>query len=108
MKDVLTVTAGAVEGFGTVYTGLEQSAAVLGRSISDNSVKIIQHKYGDSAGTAAAGTFDTVGNMINFSKNVSYMTPTGLVKKSAKNTGVALIDGYRPTPSGKNLFVYSI
>lgn len=40
MSGVLTVAAGAVEGFGTVYNGLEKSAAVLG-----NSILVISHFY---------------------------------------------------------------
>lgn len=42
---VLTVTAGAVEGFSTIYRGLESSASILGKNIKDNSVKIIEHKW---------------------------------------------------------------
>lgn len=100
MSGVLTVAAGAVEGFGTVYTGLETSAGLLGRSLSDNSVKIIKHKYGTSAGTVAAGTFDTVGNVINLSQSVGFMTPHGLAKRTAKNAGKAIVEGYRPRRIG--------
>lgn len=96
MTGVLTVAAGAVEGFGTVYTGLEESAAVLGTSLSDNSVKVIKHKYGPSAGAVAAGTFDTVGNMINISHNVRTLNPRVL----AKRTGKALIQDIRPKNKG--------
>lgn len=59
MGGVLVVAAGAVEGFGTVYTGLEKSAGILGKNLSENSVKIIEHKYGPSAGVLAGDTFDT-------------------------------------------------
>lgn len=45
MSGILTVAAGAVEGFATVYDGLEQSASILGQSLSDNTVKVVQHKY---------------------------------------------------------------
>lgn len=106
MSDALTIAAGAVEGFGTVYTGLEQSAGLLGRSLSDNSVKIIEHKYGTSAGTLAAGTFDTVGNMINLSQNVNFMTPRGLVKRTAKNAGKAIVEGFRPRIGGGKLVFF--
>lgn len=44
MDSVLTVGAGAVEGIGAVYTGLEVAGAVLGRSLSDSTVKIVRHK----------------------------------------------------------------
>lgn len=41
---VLTVAAGAVEGFGTVYMGLEQAATILGTSLTNNTVEIVRHK----------------------------------------------------------------
>lgn len=44
MAGVLTVAAGAVEGFSAVYDGLEQSASILGHSLSNNTVKVVQHK----------------------------------------------------------------
>lgn len=96
MAGVLTIAAGAVEGFSTVYAGLEDSANILGQNISHNSVKIIQHKYGKSAGSVAHETFDTVGNVINVSRNVNYITPKGIVKRTAKNAGKAVVEDYRP------------
>lgn len=44
MTGILTVAAGAVEGFSTVYSGLETSASILGQSLSNNTVNIVQHK----------------------------------------------------------------
>lgn len=96
MTGVLTVAAGAVEGFGTVYNGLEQSAGILGNNLSENSVKIIEHKYGTHAGLLANDTFDTVGNMINLSKNMSIITPKGLAKRTVKGTGKALFADFKP------------
>lgn len=44
MEGALTIAAGAVEGFTTVFDGLETSAKILGTHLSQNSVKIIEHK----------------------------------------------------------------
>lgn len=44
MDGVLEVAAGAVEGFGTVYDGLEKSAGLLASSLANNTVKIVEHK----------------------------------------------------------------
>lgn len=108
MNGVLNLTAGAVEGFGTVYSGLEKSAAILGNNLSNNSVKIIQHKYGSSAGNVAAGAFDTVGNLINVGQNVNYMTPKGLAKRAAKNTGKAIVSEFRPQLLGWLIILVSM
>lgn len=101
MGGVLTVAAGAVEGFGTIYNGLEEAAGVLGSNLSNNSVKIIEHKYGPSAGCVASDTFDTVGNMINLSKNINLITPKGLARKTMKGTGKAIFADFRPRNNSK-------
>lgn len=97
MNGALTVAAGAVEGFGTVYAGLEQSAGILGKSLSDNSVNIIEHRYGPSAGNVAAETFDTVGNIISVNRNMKLLTPKGFATRSVKNAGKAMVSDFRPT-----------
>ncbi|XP_059620661.1 protein spartin [Phlebotomus argentipes] len=96
VSDALTVAAGAVEAFSTVYLGLEESASILGRSLSSNSVKVIEHKYGPSAANLASSTFETAGNMFALSQNVKLMTPKGLAKKTAKSAGKALVEDFQP------------
>lgn len=44
MKGILTVTAGAVEGFSTVYRGLHTSAGILASNLKNNTVKIVEHR----------------------------------------------------------------
>ncbi|XP_068156151.1 protein spartin isoform X2 [Drosophila tropicalis] len=95
MEGAMTIAAGAVEGFTTVFDGLETSAKILGNSLSENSVKIIEHKYGSPAGNLACGTFDTVGNAFIISQNVNYITPKGIAKKLVKKTGEAVVDDYK-------------
>ncbi|KAG8267189.1 Spartin [Homalodisca vitripennis] len=93
---VLTVAAGAVEGFGTIYTGLEQSAGILGTSLTNNTVQIVQHKYGEPMAEVTGDTLYTVGNVINTSNNIHNLTPKGLAKRAAKNTGKAIVEPHLP------------
>nr|XP_017010024.2 protein spartin [Drosophila takahashii] len=95
MEGAMTIAAGAVEGVSTVFDGLETSAKILGCSLSQNSVKIIEHKYGQPAGNLASGTFDTVGNVFVVSQNVNYITPKGIAKKMVKRTGEAVVSDYK-------------
>lgn len=44
MTNVLDLAAGAIEGFGIIYDGLEKSGIMLGTSISNNTVHIVRHK----------------------------------------------------------------
>lgn len=52
-------------------------------------------RYGPSAANVAAGTFDTIGNTFIVSQNVNYITPKGIAKKMAKNTGKAVVQDYK-------------
>ncbi|KAJ8952900.1 hypothetical protein NQ318_006517 [Aromia moschata] len=94
MKGILTVAAGAVEGFSTVYHGLRTSSSILATSLRDNTVKIVEHKYGQPASTLTGHTLSTVGNVYTISSNVKVITPKGLVKTTVKNTGKTVVYDY--------------
>ncbi|XP_069696367.1 protein spartin [Periplaneta americana] len=95
MDGVLTVTAGAFEGFSTVYDGLERSAGILATSLANNTVKIVKHKYGHPVGEATSDTLYTVGNVLVAGHNVKCLTPKGIAKVTAKSTGKAVVEDYR-------------
>ncbi|XP_060526776.1 protein spartin [Cylas formicarius] len=90
VRGVLTVAAGAVEGFSTIYRGLETSAAVLGRSLKDNTVKVVEHKYGTQAAGATESGLNAMGNTYCTYRNAKFITP----KSMAKTTGAAMVHGY--------------
>lgn len=92
---VLTIAAGAVEGFGTVYTGLEQSAKILGTSLADNTVQVVQYKYGEPMGEVTEHSLYTVGNVVLATNNVKNLTPKGIAKKTAKDAGKAVVESHR-------------
>merc|ERR1712190_481164 len=74
-------------GYGTVYNGRENSAKVLGNNVKDNSVKIVNHKYGGEAGQVFGEACTAAGNAAMTYMNVQSLGVKGLVKKTAKNTG---------------------
>lgn len=84
MNGVLTVASGAVEAFSTIYGGLETSACILGSNLKNNSVKLVQHKYGGTAGTATSNTLNTFGNMYNIQRNTKFLSTKGFVKSTGK------------------------
>ena len=45
MEQIIEVTGGAVVGFGTVFMGLEHAATVLAKSLRNNTVIVVQHRY---------------------------------------------------------------
>ncbi|KAJ8981557.1 hypothetical protein NQ317_009817 [Molorchus minor] len=91
IKSIFTVTAGAVEGFSTVYNGLGTSASILANSLKQNTVKIVDHKYGQPASTFTGDTLTTVGNVYSISENTKFMTPMGLAKCAVRDKGKAMV-----------------
>lgn len=99
MKSILTVAAGAVEGFTTVYRGLETSAGILGRSLKDNTVKVVEHKYGPSAAQTTEDSLNTMGNAYATYQNTRIFKPSRLVKNTAKEAGRGMVQSYSTTHS---------
>ncbi len=81
---------GGLLAFGTVYSGLEEQAKVLGGCLKDNSVRVVQHRYGEAAGGVYGDAVTAAGNAALTYMNVSSLGVKGLVKRTAKDTGKAL------------------
>jgi len=87
MAYLIDAARGGLIAYGTVYTGLESSAKVLGKNIKDNSVKVVSHKYGGDAGHAFGDACTAAGNAAMTYMNLQSLGVKGLVKKTAKETG---------------------
>lgn len=95
MDNILEVTAGAVEAFGTVYGALDQSAHILAGSLATNTVSLVKHKYGSQAGQVAGNTFDTVGNVFVAGHAMKRLNPKYFAKSAVKAAGKAVIEDQR-------------
>jgi len=87
MAYLVDAARGGLIGYGTVYNGLETSAKVLGNNVKENSVKIVNHKYGGEAGVVFGDACTAAGNAAMTYLNVQSLGVKGLVKKTAKETG---------------------
>merc|ERR1712029_77180 len=87
MAYLIDAARGGLIAYGTVYTGLESSAKVLGKNIKENSVKVVSHKYGGDAGHVFGDACTAAGNAAMTYMNVQSLGVKGLVKKTAKETG---------------------
>lgn len=98
MTETLKIASGTADAISTIYSGLESSAGILGKNLAENTVKIVEHKYGEKYGAVTLNTFDTVGNLYNVNRNFNIMTPKGLVKSTAKNAGKGILqsDEFKP------------
>jgi len=87
MAYLIDAARGGLIAYGTVYTGLETSAKVLGKNMKENSVKVVSHKYGGEAGHVFGDACTAAGNAAMTYMNIQSLGVKGLVKKTAKETG---------------------
>merc|ERR1712024_72301 len=92
---------GGLIGYGTVYNGLETSAKVLGNNVKQNSGKVVSHKYGGEAGSVFGEACAAAGNAAMTYMNVQSLGVKGLVKKTAKQTGMNVVKNVLTDNSGK-------
>ncbi|XP_001944400.1 protein spartin [Acyrthosiphon pisum] len=91
MTNVFDIAAGAIEGFSIVYDGLEKSGIMLGNSISNNTVLIVHHRFGNNVSEVTQDTFDTVGHGLRFTRSIKELGPKNIVKSTVKETGRAMM-----------------
>ena len=111
MSETLKIASGTASAISTIYGGLETSASILGKNLAENTVKVVQHKYGEPMGEVTSNTFDTVGNLYNVNRNFNIMTPKGLVKSTAKSAGKGILNMEELQPRvylNKNYFTGSV
>merc|ERR1712121_447755 len=87
MAYLIDAARGGLIAYGTVYSGLESSAKVLGKNIKANSVKVVCYKYVGDAGHVFGDACTAAGNAAMTYMNLQSLGVKGLVKKTAKETG---------------------
>ncbi|XP_053163871.1 spartin isoform X2 [Hemicordylus capensis] len=98
----MVVAASGVQGFSTIWQGLESAAKCIAKNVSKETVQTVRHKYGDDAGHA---TDDAVNSAINVGVtafNIDHIGIKAVVKKTAKETGHAVLDEYKITEKKKD------
>ncbi|XP_047487990.1 spartin-like [Penaeus chinensis] len=101
VEGVLEVAAGAVKGASTVYMSLENAAATLATSITQNTVKVVTHKYGEEAGDLTGNTLYAVGQTALVGHNIASLGVKGIAKRTAKDTGKALVHQHEEKKQSK-------
>ncbi|XP_072040462.1 spartin-like isoform X2 [Amphiura filiformis] len=92
------VAASSLQGFGTVYLSLESAAKLLAKSISNATVEVVQHKYGTDAGRLADNSLNTATNIGFTAYNMKHLGIKAIAKRTAKDTGKALVKDYETKP----------
>ncbi|XP_009952260.1 PREDICTED: spartin-like, partial [Leptosomus discolor] len=91
----LVVAASGVQGFSTVWQGLESAAKCIAKSVSTETVKTVKYKYGDAAGHATDNAMNSAINVGVTAFNIDNIGIKAVVKRTAKETGHAVLDEYK-------------
>ncbi|XP_023774217.1 spartin [Cyanistes caeruleus] len=91
----LVVAASGVQGFSTVWQGLESAAKCIAKSVSTETVKTVKYKYGEDAGHATDNAMNSAINVGVTAFNIENIGIKSVVKRTAKETGHAVLDEYK-------------
>ncbi|XP_075598094.1 spartin isoform X1 [Balearica regulorum gibbericeps] len=91
----LVVAASGIQGFSTVWQGLESAAKCIAKSVSTETVKTVKYKYGDDAGHATDNAMNSAINVGVTAFNIDNIGLKAVVKRTAKETGHAVLDEYK-------------
>jgi spartin len=90
--NIFTVASGGLQGFATLYNGVTENAISLAKTISNETVDIVNKKYGNDAGMATEEALYTAGNAAMTVHNVQQLGPKAIAKKTAFETGKTVIN----------------
>ncbi|XP_077197984.1 spartin isoform X2 [Paroedura picta] len=91
----LVVAASGVQGFSTIWLGLEGAAKCIAKSVSQETVQTVKHKYGEDAGRATDNAVNSAINVGVTAFNIDNIGIKAIVKKTAKEAGHAVLDEYK-------------
>ena len=83
LENVCTVASSSVLGFSIVYESLENAAKALAKTLAENSVEVVKHKYGDEMGKVTENTLYSAGNIAVATNNVRNLKITKTIAKAA-------------------------
>uniref|UniRef100_K9IM58 Spartin n=1 Tax=Desmodus rotundus TaxID=9430 RepID=K9IM58_DESRO len=101
LDGAMVVAASSVQGFSTVWQGLECAAKCIVNNVSAETVQTVRHKYGHTAGEATHDAVDSAINVGMTAYNLDNIGIKAMVKKTAKETGQTILDDYRVVDPSK-------
>ncbi|XP_059370114.1 spartin-like isoform X2 [Carassius carassius] len=91
----MVVAASGVQGFATMWTGLEVAAKNIAKSVATETVTTVKHKYGAEAGQATDHAVNSAINMGITAFNIDNLGIKAMVKKTGKETAHAILADYK-------------
>ncbi|XP_041088957.1 spartin a isoform X2 [Polyodon spathula] len=95
MDGAMVVAASSMQGFATVWTGLEVAAKSIAKSVASETVHTVKHKYGTAAGQATDNAVNSAVNIGVAAFNIDNLGIKAVVKKTGKETASAILEDYK-------------
>ncbi|TRY65976.1 hypothetical protein DNTS_003762 [Danionella cerebrum] len=99
----MVVAASGVQGFATMWTGLEVAAKNIAKSVATETVTTVKHKYGPEAGQATDHAVNSAINVGVTAFNIDNLGIKAMVKKTGKETAHAILTDYKVQPPGSQV-----
>ncbi|KAM3615516.1 uncharacterized protein V6R79_003471 [Siganus canaliculatus] len=91
----MVVAASGVQGFATMWTGLEVAAKNITTSVAAETVTTVKHKYGAAAGQATDHAVNSAINLGITAFNVDNLGVKAVVKRTGRQTAQAILEDYK-------------
>ncbi|XP_018520807.1 spartin isoform X1 [Lates calcarifer] len=91
----MVVAASGVQGFATMWTGLEVAAKNITTSVASETVTTVKHKYGAAAGQATDHAVNSAINVGITAFNIDNLGVKAVVKRTGKQTAQAILEDYK-------------
>uniref|UniRef100_UPI00398EDCFA spartin a isoform X2 n=1 Tax=Pristiophorus japonicus TaxID=55135 RepID=UPI00398EDCFA len=95
LDGALVVAASGVQGFATVWNGLECAAKCIAKSVAAETVHTMKYKYGSAAGKATDNAVNSAINVGVTAFNIDHLGIKAVARRTAKETGSAILVDYR-------------
>lgn len=95
LDGAMVVAASSVQGFSTVWQGLECAAKCIVKNVSAETVQTVRHKYGHTVGEATHAAVNAAINVGVAAYNIDNIGIKAMVKKTAKQTGHTILEDYQ-------------
>jgi spartin len=91
VNGVIEVAGGGIAGFSTVWMSLEDASRVLAKGIANETVQVVDHKYGESAAAVTGDLLHSAGYSAATAMYVDSLGFKGIAKRTAKHAGIAIL-----------------
>ncbi|KAM9320702.1 spartin [Gastrophryne carolinensis] len=95
LDGAMVVAASGVQGFATVWLGLECAGKNIARSVATETVHTVKYKYGKDAGHVTDDAMNSAINVGVTALNIDHLGIQAIVKKTAKETSHTILNEYK-------------